>query len=146
MKRFLCFISILLALVISVPVLVSAETDDPFAEFTTEELVMLKSLIEEALAQRGQGVGEAAEQTMQKDVAVPVGKYTVGEDIPAGTYTIISSDRLAYVTVYSASGKRLSSDGIDDGATIGKLVLENGQLVEVEYAAVVFSAYKGLGF
>lgn len=143
MKRFLCFISILLTLIISVPVLVSAETEDPFAEFTTEELLLLKSLVEDSLAQR---MGGNAGQAMQKDVTVPVGKYTVGEDIPAGTYTVISSDRLAYVTVYSSSGKRLSSDGIDDGATIGKLVLENGQLVEVEYASVVFTAYKGLGF
>lgn len=138
-----------IALVLALFSLVSvaqAEGTIDVTSFTTEELVVLKAellslkdSIDQELANRGEGV---------KNVLVPVGRYTVGEDIPAGTYTVTYEGAIiSLVTVYSGkndtygTGYNLSANG-----SIGKLELSDGQIIEVLYGSVYFSQYSGLDF
>lgn len=81
----------------------------------------------------------------QDEVVVPMGEYIVGEDIPAGTYTVTTGENYCNLEVYS-NGKKIHSYDSFDPETIGKLTLTTGQIVKVEYDSVTFAPYKGLGF
>jgi hypothetical protein len=85
--------------------------------------------------------------TIDKEVTVPVGTYIVGEDIPAGNYTIrCAEDDCFSFDVRTATGKLVFSEFVYSGDHIGKVILQNGNKVEIEFNAVIFAPYKGLGF
>ncbi len=115
-----------------------AFADVDLSAYTQEELISLRDLINQELLKRG----------IEKAVEVPPGIYIVGEDIPEGTYTITTyaSSWFCSLNVSDRSGKRVFYGSFNDGEKIGKLVLENGYTVEIEYENAVFSPYQGLGF
>lgn len=142
MKKIIALVLVLLSLV---SVTQAEETYD-LKSLTTEELVALKTellslkdSIDQELANRGEGV---------KNVPVPVGKYTVGEDIPAGTYTVTYEGAIiSLVTVYSGKNDSYGTGyNLSANDSIGKLELSDGQIVEVLYGSVYFSQYSGLDF
>ena len=82
-------------------------------------------------------------------ITVPPGEYIIGEDIPEGSYRVcaISLERNSMVIIYSAGKNVLTSYAIGDlyGAyEVGKLPLENGMIIEVDFAPVIFYPYAGL--
>ena len=93
---------------------------------------------------------EEAQQTeavADIDVVVPVGQYVVGEDIPAGAYTIKPQGVGVAISVHYSKGGR--SKGVFtafEGESIGKLELEDGNYLEIAGGAALFSTYTGLGF
>lgn len=82
---------------------------------------------------------------------VSIGKYIVGDEIPAGTYRVVCEGAYASasITVYSSKWVQLVSFseylsptfGADE---IGKLELEEGNYVEIEYGSLMFYPYTGL--
>ena len=82
-----------------------------------------------------------------KEVSVPVGKYTIGSDIPANTYTIKHNGNvLSMVTIYDANGKLVTMYTTSASAPIGKCELTDGQTIEIAGEPVIFTKYEGLGF
>jgi len=127
-----------------------------FAEYSDDELKFLFESVQYELMLRGykfdfdesheasaQVVGSNA---LQKDVTVPPGEYTIGKDIPAGTYTVAGSGIIALLFVSNPDGSRAASHAISGTDEIGKLVLTDGQSIEITGTAVVFKPYNGLGF
>lgn len=136
MKRMALFLVFLL-IVSSAPCTVSAERID-FSDLSLDSLIVLKTWVAEEIAARTKN---------DKEVRVPVGEYIVGDDIPVGTYTITNKGTsYAYVYQYTAKGDRITYYDLDDNESIGKIVLEDGQIIQVKSSPVYFSTYKGLGF
>lgn len=88
-----------------------------------------------------------------KSVEVPQGHWRVGEDIPAGTYSIRATEKSsAYLRVWGAeyedwqtNGGLIFNDTIRKGETIGKIELKEGWLIDID-DTVYFEPPKGLGF
>lgn len=154
MKKLLCAIVLFVLIVFAFSSAFAAMRDaemetihQTFKNHTIDDLVYLRKCINIELEYRGYAVPESETQTKQKEVPVPVGTYTVGEDIPAGKYTVLyDGSFLASVTVKSSAGKTVTIDSISTGERIGKLELKDGQTVIVDYDPVVFTTYQGLGF
>lgn len=139
MKYTLRIVSLLLVLLFSILTFASAETID-ISGLSYDELVALKKQINLAIMQSKEW----------KEVTVPVGKYIVGTDIPAGDYTVTYNDSFqAAICIFSGDGKLLSYDSLGElwrSSKIGKLTLLDGQTLGIEYGEVIFTPYTGLGF
>jgi len=128
-------LSLALALMLVFPVAAFAELN--LADYSLEDLIALKTQIQAEITTRTAG---------SRLVRVPMGTYTVGVDIPAGTYTLTGASDVAMIVLYSAEGKITESHRVDYQDTVGKINLLDGQIVEVTFGDIVFSTYKGLGF
>lgn len=87
-----------------------------------------------------------------KEVTVPVGTWKVGEDIPAGTYSISGGKFMATLTIYKTAEKNFSDmvemytfSGMTSN-TVGRVTLKEGQYVEIETEALTFAPPISLGF
>ena len=107
-----------------------------FSLLGTNELAILAILCTREVQRRS---------PISKEVVVPMGEYIVGEDIPAGVYTVTTGDSYSNLQVYS-NGKRIYVYDSLTTETIGKLTLTTGQIVKVQYDSMTFAPYKGLGF
>lgn len=148
MKKLSC---LLLVFCLVVPY-VSAQTttaDDFQAYIESLPSDFLKTLIatfNAELVRRGETTVSTS-ITIDKEVTVPVGIYIVGEDIPAGNYTIRCGEDTGFnFVVRTATGKLVFSQYVYSGDHIGKVILQNGNKVEIDYSTVIFAPYKGLGF
>lgn len=136
MKRIALFLVFLLA-VSSAPYTVSAERID-FSDLSLESLIMLKTWVAEEIEARTKN---------DKEVCVPVGEYIVGADIPVGTYTVTyKGSLLSAVYHYTDKDDPIAFYNINVNESIGKIILKDGQKIQVLYGPVYFSTYKGLGF
>ena len=125
-----------------------AEAENPlireiFANHSDEDLLNLLACVNYEIECRGLSASNASSQ---KEVTVPPGEYTVGQDIPKGTYTVEASGIIAVMTVHDADGSIDAMHSVQPGSPIGKLVLKEGQTVEITGVSVVFKPYAGLGF
>ena len=79
---------------------------------------------------------------------VPPGIYTVGEDFPAGVYTIKNADgsSLFNISVHDVDQRSVFSDGFyaDEGEYLGKIELLDGYTVKIDQGAALFAPYNGL--
>lgn len=107
-------------------------------EYDQDQLIALRNRINAELLKRG----------ITKKVVVPVGVYIVGEDIPAGSYSIYtaSKDWFSGFRVEDPNGDFYMYESITEDSFIGKVVLKDGYIVEIEYDPVTFYPYQGLGF
>lgn len=136
MKKF--FAMLLVALMVLGGSVASAERID-LSALSLEELIALRQEIDLLI------FGSDA----YKNVAVPAGDYVVGEDIPAGTYTL-ESEGYGMISVYADASKDImgmkACHSVGGGETVGKIELVDGQLVEIQMASIIFKTYAGLGF
>lgn len=142
-----------------VPVTISK--DDDLSSFTFDELILLRQQIAQELTARPEW----------KEVTVPQGVWKVGEDIPAGHWTISASDGNG---PWIKIGTALESNGLDvdewkstmqgfyydaqlespsyifykENKSLSSFDIEltDGLYVQVKYASVVFSPYVGKPF
>ena len=104
---------------------------------------------ESATSEQEQSSAETAQNNdtnAEKTVVVPVGEYYIGEDIPAGTYTL-HSEKYATIELYKdREGTRFNTSYTceEPDFTIGKLTLPDGIMVRIKNAPLSFSPYKGL--
>ena len=157
MKRFIC---ILLIIILTVPYALSESID--LSNLTFNELVALKERINLAIWNCDEW----------QEVEVPQGVYIVGENIPAGTWTVkckYSNDsylRFAWGDKLDESGQHITYVGSKKADIVsiyttatrnyedGKLLeytftCEDGDYIVIEYNNAVFSPYHGkqdLGF
>ena len=81
-----------------------------------------------------------------KRVTVPVGDYIVGEDIPAGSYTLNAS-KYSVLRVYKNQNASYYDDSYEvekPTYIVGKVNLKDGMMVQVAYAPIDFSTYNGI--
>lgn len=82
------------------------------------------------------------------------GRYTVGVDIPAGSYTISVIDKSTNLTVWGADyGDYQTNGGLllnvvinkKSNPSLGKVILEEGNVIDFE-SQLLFEKYTGLSF
>ena len=126
MKRLLCAV---LVASLFLPVFAFAEMD--IKSLSTEELISLRLFIVQELMDRGE----------MKSVTVPAGEYIIGEDIPAGSYSVTTDQIL--VTLVIGEFDRMYV--ISPDSPIGKITLKEGD--KIQFSSIVFLAkYAGLSF
>lgn len=104
--------------------------------YTFDELISLQKAI----------VAEIMSRPEWKEVEVPAGYWTVGEDIPAGVYSIAPKDLSLVFKVYPSKGDtNFDMYSLFTGEYIGKIEFLDGMLIE-NSKAVIFSPAKTLGF
>nr|DAF83094.1 MAG TPA: hypothetical protein [Caudoviricetes sp.] len=130
------FLSVILTLCLLLPVIALAEID--LSEMSVDELIALNKAV----------VMELMSRKDFKEVAVPAGEYKVGEDIPAGTYTVkAEGDQYIALNVLDKNGNyTLKMYSVEEDNPIGKLALEDGETVATMGGIVIFTPYAGLGF
>lgn len=129
MKKIICILSILCILAI-----VPAYADVDISGLSFEELISLQTKVNQALwASDG-----------WKEVTVPEGVYKIGEDIPAGRWTL---KRAVNDYTYMRVGKRFT-EGKVGGYTFTSeveaetnLILEEGCYIEILHNPLVFTPY-----
>ena len=98
---------------------------------------------------------ELIRRYLVEQVEIPAGRYTVGEDIPAGDYRITISSGYAYLSVWGSEYNNFDDDGglllsmvlnaeSKETKEIGKAVLKDGNVIDFD-SALVFETYHGLG-
>lgn len=108
-----------------------------FDDYTVEELMALKSQIHTEIIKR---------RIDDTTVRVPMGTYTVGIDIPAGSYTLTGGSDVAMITLYSPNGDIITFHSLYFQDKIGRIDLESGQKVEIQFGGIIFMTYRGIGF
>lgn len=126
------FLSVILTLCLLLPVIALAEID--LSAMSVDELIALNKAV----------VMELMSRKDFKEVPVPAGTYKVGEDIPAGSYTVRAKQLAALIT-FEKNGDYGDMYTIESDSCIGKLTLEEGEAVQVT-GDVIFTPYAGLGF
>ena len=131
----------LLVVCLFLPITVLAVVSMPdLTEYTTEDLITLKTLIAQEMLERG----------IEKQAIIPIGKYTIGVDIPAGTYSVKPVKSGFDFKIYPNANKTGSHDYIyyefiRSTEYIGKIELLEGQIVEID-ANVILTVYTGINF
>ena len=81
-----------------------------------------------------------------KSVTIPAGCWRVGEDIPAGSYSIESADgNSVFIAVWGYAKDDYKTNGgliynyslYDKGDIVGKIVLQDGWLLDIRYAVIL---------
>ena len=85
--------------------------------------------------------------SIAQPIEVPAGTYIIGEDIPAGDYTISFKNGIgSMVDLYDENGKIITSNYLyKDNSTIGKIPLYYGHIIQTS-GPLIFEPYKGLAF
>lgn len=125
------FLSVILMLCL-LPVIALAEVD--LSAMSVDQLIALNKAV----------VMELMSRKDFKEVAVPAGEYKVGEDIPAGAYTV-KAKLLSVLTTHEKNGEYGDMYTLNSDKPIGKLTLEEGESVQIT-GSVIFTPYAGLGF
>ena len=127
-------ISVALALLLFVSCAM-AETVD-LSRLTFSELTALQSRIASEIISRPEW----------KSVTIPAGCWRIGEDIPAGAYSMESADGLSVsIIVWGKTKDDYITNGgciynyplYEKGDIIGKIVLENGWLLDIRYSIIL---------
>ena len=129
-------ITLLLIAVLLLPAAALADLPD-ISGLTHNELIELNHRIQMRLFS----------EKLMNGVNIPVGRYTVGEDIPAGSYRVAISVENGLIVIYSPDEKTVCSYALGlvyDVYEIGKITLEEGQIFDLSYGSVTLYPYSGL--
>ena len=122
-----------------------AEDEDLFELATDEQIINCYNLTMKHMRKRG-----LSPYATSAGVVVPAGKYTVGADIPAGSYRLEFSDDpydSGRILLYDESGKLLQVllVGKNENVQIyGKLDLVDGMIFDLQDTTATFYTYTGL--
>ena len=123
MKRIICIVM----LAVMLPVIALAE----YSSMTIDELVAL----------REQLMLEIMNRPEWTETELDAGSYRIGKDIPSGVYRIVPKNTYVTLSVYDGS-KLLNMYGIY-GEEIGRLVLDNGDRLEID-ATIILMPFTGI--
>lgn len=119
-----------------------AELD--YNSMSYDELLRINSLVQAALFQKG---------ILADGVTIYPGVYKVGEEIPAGVYRAECKGAYssALLNIYPdennqsiLSGKSYVMAELYGSSVVGKLVLEEGNIVDLTNGNIILTAYTGL--
>ena len=125
---------LVLAFIFCLSIQVSAEEKVDLSGLSLEELQALQSQVNQALW----------ECDGWQEVEVPVGVYKVGEDIPAGRWTVSRAyDKYTYLRVGNAydNGEVHSYTFTEDLETDSNITVDDGQYIEISHYPVIFTPY-----
>lgn len=140
MKRLLTLV--LIVILLTVPFALAASD---LSAMSVEQLIKLRTQIEAELISRNE----------VKSFSVPQGTYIAGEDFPAGTYKVILDGTpmlpMSVLTVNDPSdqfgvGDMYSISPSTGASEVGKLVLKEGFIIEVNGSNLLFTVYTGISF
>lgn len=121
---------VFVALLVLCMLFVSASAED-LSSLSLDQLRALSQAINAEIIGRAEWTG----------ADVPAGFWIVGQDIPAGVYSISVADKSgAYLTVSDASGRYVTYGGVrKEKDTIGKIELKDGFTVEIDGGPLHFA-------
>lgn len=144
-KKFICISMVLvLALTYSVAFAASSFTVNggSLSDLSYEELLELKDAVEDAISEKR---GESGA------FQVSSGKYIVGEDIPAGTYSCECKGAYSSAILQVYESESSSWPVINEvmaelygSSVIGKLELKDGNVLQIQGGTVDFMQYDGI--
>lgn len=129
MKKLFALTLVILALL---PVVACADVD--LSSMSYDELLSLN----------GKLFAEIISRPEFKEVTVPAGSYTVGEDIPSGVYSL-ELGKGSFGSMLLVNGFE-KSHSVTAESPVGKIEFKDGDTVEISIGAIVFKPYVGLGF
>lgn len=143
MKKVITFVMLFVMIFLSSSL---AEQGTPFAEFSDEDLIECYRFTVELMKIRGLSF-----YSTDYGVVVPAGRYTVGVDIPAGTYRLEFPDvnyNSGMIYIY-VPGKEYPDQWFHVGnaaqvPVYGKLELTDGMIFDLQDTTATFYTYKGL--
>ena len=105
--------------------------------YTDDEIVMINRQVDAEIEKRG----------IVKSAVLQIGKYSVGDDLPAGSYLLEfapTADKGHYFNyaVYNFAGRKINGDVFCTKQL--KITLEEGQTLEIEREPVTITQYKGV--
>ena len=125
-----------LVLCMLLPVISYAQVD--LASMTDMDLMQLQADLVDELFNRG------------KEATIPVGKYIVGQHIPAGEYFIAAGGSYGtWVEVNDEPGgygDHYQLHTLQAGESVGRLVLIDGDTLDVKFGEAKFTALSGFVF
>ena len=125
-----------LVLCMLLPVISYAQVDLP--SMTDMDLMQLQADLVDELFKRG------------KEATIPVGKYIVGQHIPAGDYFIAAGGSSGtWVEVNDEPGgygDHYQLHSLQAGESVGRLVLIDGDTLDVKFGEAKFIALSGIMF
>jgi hypothetical protein len=120
-----------------IPALSLAEID--ISGLTLDELIVLGTKVQERIF----------ELSDTREVKVPVGTYTVGVHIPAGEYSMRPAGMFSWIEIDNAPdayGSHWQMYNMAEGETAGRVVLYDGDVVNITMGTMIFVKFTGLGF
>jgi len=136
MKKLVAALSVLALL------LPFAYAETSLSDLSFTQLIDLRRQIDEALW--------ACEEW--QEVEVPIGTYVIGEDIPAGKWTLECLEWNAYILLYSDLDHFTSKDydvfnvkAISEGQTCN-ITLEDGNILDIQLSPVKFTPFVAPNF
>ncbi|MBR2565639.1 MAG: hypothetical protein IKE29_13585, partial [Paenibacillus sp.] len=93
------------------------------------------------LALRVSIVDELMARGEMKSANVPAGEYVVGDDIPAGSYSITTDQLLVTIVIGDYDGMYV----VSPDSPVGKLTLKAGDKIQIT-GKIVLTKYAGLSF
>lgn len=126
----------LILLVIAFSLMLSCAYAENLAGMTIDDLVALRNAINAEIAGRPEW----------KQVTVPAGQWIIGEDIPAGYYSITALDKIAIVEAApSGSPHDDFYHVISAGGNVGKVLFVEGSIFKTN-APIILAPPLGLDF
>lgn len=132
-------VALILAVLLLTGCALAEDWQAKLAEYSLEELQAMAAAYDAEIIRR-----------TKESFEVPTGTYIVGEDLPAGTYSVDYVNNAGIVGLYD-SQRALDTDDpyffeiVSKSERIGKVTLKAGDILTVD-ATVSFSLYKGLGW
>lgn len=118
-------------------VFASVAVAEDLKAMTNDELLALRAAINAELMSR----------KVEKEVSVPIGTYKIGEDIPAGVYTISTKSMMIMISINDMFGHYVDMYTISPAEIIGKITLSEGETIQINgMGSAIFAPYVGLGF
>lgn len=114
MRRFLSFLILLICLA-------SVAIGEGFADYTFDELHFIQQLINEEIHSRPEW----------KEVTVPAGVWIVGEDIPAGNYSITATEDLSVIRLTDKNDHYVFYKTMSKGEFAGKVPFYEGCTLQI---------------
>lgn len=120
-----------LLIIFTVVICSSSLAEVDVKSLSTDELISMRLAIVQELIDRGE----------MKSAKVPAGEYIVGEDIPAGSYSITTDQILVTIVIGNYDGMYV----VSPDSPVGKLTLKAGDKIQFT-GGVVLTKYTGLSF
>jgi len=132
-------VALILAVLLLTGCALAEDWQAKLADYSLEELQEMAAAYDAEIIRR-----------TKESFEVPTGTYIVGEDLPAGTYSVDYVNNAGILGLYD-SQRALDTDDpyffeiVSKTERIGKVTLKAGDILTVD-ATVSFSLYKGLGW
>ena len=122
---------LMLAVMLALPCMSMAADPIDLSGYSVDELIELKTAV----------VGELMERKEIKSAKIPTGDYIVGEDFPAGVYSVTTDRALVTITINDYAQMYV----VTPDTPVGKMTLDDGDRFKCT-SAITLTVYSGISF